>query len=51
MKKRQRTLRRENNIIESLLYMAFELSEDKWKLKFCDGKPTQQNKVNLTQEH
>ena len=38
MKKRQRTLRIENNIIESLSYMAFELSEGKWKLVFWDGK-------------
>jgi transposase len=37
MKKTQRTLRKKNNTIESLLYMAFELSEGKWKLGFCDG--------------
>jgi transposase len=37
MKKIQRTLGKEDNTKETTLYMAFELSQNKWKLGFCDG--------------
>jgi len=37
MKKIQRTLRREDTTKETILYMAFELSHNEWKLGFCDG--------------
>lgn len=33
----QATLKRENSTVEKSLYMAFELSEKKWKLAFSDG--------------
>ena len=37
MKKTQRTLLKEDTTKEKTLYMAFELSQNKWKLGFCDG--------------
>ena len=37
MKKAQKTLRNEDTIKESILYIAFELSNSKWKLAFSDG--------------
>jgi transposase len=37
MKKNQETLKRENNTKESILYMAFELSNTKWKLASSNG--------------
>jgi transposase len=37
MKKTQKTLRNEDTIKESILYIAFELSNSKWKLAFSDG--------------
>jgi transposase len=37
MKKKQETLKRENNTKESILYMAFELSNTKWKLASSNG--------------
>jgi hypothetical protein len=33
----QATLRSEDSTVEKSLYMAFELSERKWKLAFSDG--------------
>ena len=43
MKNNQETLRKEDNTKETTLYMAFELSQNKWKLGFCDG-----NKMRFT---
>jgi transposase len=43
MKKIQRTLRKEDTTKETTLYIAFELSQNKWKLGFCDG-----NKMRFT---
>jgi len=37
MKKTQETLRIEDSIKEAILYIAFELSNSKWKLAFSDG--------------
>ncbi len=37
MKKTQETLRIEDTIKEAVLYIAFELSNNKWKLAFSDG--------------
>jgi transposase len=37
MKKTQETLRIKDSIKESVLYIAFELSNSKWKLAFSDG--------------
>ena len=37
MKKTQETLRIKDSIKEVVLYIAFELSNSKWKLAFCDG--------------
>jgi transposase len=37
MKKTQKTLRNEDTIKESILYIAFELSNSKWKLALSDG--------------
>ena len=37
MKMTQETLRNEDSIKEAILYIAFELSNSKWKLAFCDG--------------
>ena len=37
MKKDQETLQRENNTKETILYMAFELSNTKWKLASSNG--------------
>ena len=37
MKKTQETLRLEDTIKATVLYMAFELSNSKWKLAFSDG--------------
>jgi len=34
MKKNQETLQKEYTILEAVLYMAFELSQNKWKLEF-----------------
>jgi hypothetical protein len=33
----QATLRSEDSAVEKSLYMAFELSNTKWKLAFSDG--------------
>ena len=43
MKRTQKTLRKEDNTKETTLYIAFELSQNKWKLGFCDG-----NKMRFT---
>ena len=43
MKKIQRTLLKEDTTKEKTLYIAFELSQNKWKLGFCDG-----NKMRFT---
>ena len=37
MQKTQETLRIKNSIKEAILYIAFELSNSKWKLAFSDG--------------
>ena len=37
MKKTQETLRNKDSIKEPVLYIAFELSNSKWKLAFSDG--------------
>jgi len=37
MKTTQQTLRIRDTIKEAVLYIAFELSNSKWKLAFCDG--------------
>ena len=37
MKKTQRTLRREDTTKKEVLHLAFELSQNKWKLGFSDG--------------
>ena len=37
MKKTQETLRIKDSIKEAILYIAFELSNSKWKLAFSDG--------------
>lgn len=37
MKKTQETLRIKDGIKEAILYIAFELSNSKWKLGFSDG--------------
>ena len=37
MKKTQETLRIKDIIKEAILYIAFELSNSKWKLAFSDG--------------
>ena len=37
MRKTQETLRMKDTIKEAVLYIAFELSNSKWKLAFCDG--------------
>ena len=37
MKKKQETLRLEDTIKAAILYIAFELSNSKWKLAFSDG--------------
>ena len=37
MKKTQETLRNKDSIKEAVLYIAFELSNSKWKLAFSDG--------------
>jgi hypothetical protein len=37
MKKTQETLRIKDTIKEAVLYIAFELSNSKWKLAFSDG--------------
>ena len=37
MKKTQETLRIEDTIKEAVLYIAFELSNNQWKLAFSDG--------------
>lgn len=38
MKKTQRTLQREDTTKKEVLHLAFELSQNKWKLGFSDGK-------------
>jgi class 3 adenylate cyclase len=37
MEKTQRTLQKENTTLEAILYMAFELSNEKWKIAFSNG--------------
>jgi transposase len=37
MKKTQKTLRRKNTTKQTILHLAFELSQKKWKLGFSDG--------------
>jgi transposase len=37
MKKTQRTLQKENTTKKEVLHLAFELSQNKWKLGFSDG--------------
>ena len=37
MKKSQETLRLKDTIIGAIMYIAFELSNSKWKLAFSDG--------------
>lgn len=46
MKKTQRTLRKEETVIEDVLYIAFELSQNKWKLGFSDGKKIRFKDIN-----
>jgi len=38
MKKIQRTLRKEDSTKLGILYMAFELSQSKWKLALSNGR-------------
>jgi hypothetical protein len=37
MKKTKGTPRKKGSIIERVLHLAFELSQNKWKLAFSDG--------------
>ena len=43
MKKKQGTLGKENNTKEAILYIAFELSNEKWKLASSNGSKIQKN--------
>ena len=52
MKKSQETLRIRDSIKEAILYIAFELSNSKWKLAFSDGSKVRYKTItagNLTQ--
>ncbi len=54
MKKTQETLRNKDSIKEPVLYIAFELSNSKWKLAFSDGSKIRHKAItagNLAQLH